>query len=225
MAIQPLAAYSGAAQPTIVLVALLVCLIPTTIGALLSAIGIAGMDRLVQHNVLAMSGRAVEAAGDVSTLLMDKTGTITYGNRMATELRPAPGVADDALSSAAYLSSLADETPEGRSIVELTLPSVRPAQSTDMPTHRPRRDGRDVHRAHAHVGHRPSRRTFAPQGGSRCRMPLGHHRGRACDERVAGIVEDIAAAALHRSSSDPGMGTPRAACSASSTSRTSSSRA
>lgn len=132
MTIQPLAAYSGAIQPGIVLVALLVCLIPTTIGALLSAIGIAGMDRLVQHNVLAMSGRAVEAAGDVSTLLMDKTGTITYGNRMATELRPAPGVGDDELSGAAYLSSLADETPEGRSIVELTLPAVPSSETTDV---------------------------------------------------------------------------------------------
>ncbi|GAA6526921.1 potassium-transporting ATPase subunit KdpB [Intrasporangium sp. DVR] len=134
MAIQPLAVYSGRAQPGIVLVALLVCLIPTTIGALLSAIGIAGMDRLVQHNVLAMSGRAVEAAGDVSTLLLDKTGTITFGNRLATELLPAPGVAARELSSAAYLSSLADETPEGRSIVDLTLPSVPAEDVTDVRT-------------------------------------------------------------------------------------------
>ncbi len=119
MAIQPLAVYSGQAQSVIVLVALLVCLIPTTIGALLSAIGIAGMDRLVQHNVLAMSGRAVEAAGDVSTLLLDKTGTITFGNRRATALLAAPGLGNDEIVEAAYLSSLADETPEGRSIVEL----------------------------------------------------------------------------------------------------------
>ena len=119
MAIQPLAIYSGEAQSVIVLVALLVCLIPTTIGALLSAIGIAGMDRLVQHNVLALSGRAVEAAGDVSTLLLDKTGTITFGNRRATELLAAPGLGDVEVTEAAYLSSLADETPEGRSIVEL----------------------------------------------------------------------------------------------------------
>ena len=117
--LQPLAAYSGAAQPVIVLIALLVCLIPTTIGALLSAIGIAGMDRLVQRNVLAMSGRAVEAAGDVSTLLLDKTGTITYGNRQAAELLPAPGVNARELAQVARLSSLADETPEGRSIVTL----------------------------------------------------------------------------------------------------------
>src|ERR1700719_4717174 len=102
-----------------VLVALLVCLIPTTIGGLLSAIGIAGIDRLVQHNVMAMSGRTVEAAGDVDTLLLDKTGTITLGNRQATELIPAPGVTDAELADAAQLASLADETPEGRSIVVL----------------------------------------------------------------------------------------------------------
>jgi K+-transporting ATPase ATPase B chain len=102
-----------------VLVALLVCLIPTTIGALLSAIGIAGMDRLVQHNVLAMSGRAVEAAGDVNTLLLDKTGTITLGNRQAAEFIPAAGIEPGELADAAQLSSLADETPEGRSIVVL----------------------------------------------------------------------------------------------------------
>src|ERR1019366_9290225 len=106
-------------QSIIVLVALLVCLIPTTIGALLSAIGIAGMDRLVQRNVLAMSGRAVEAAGDVSTLLLDKTGTITFGNRQADVFVPMPDVEQHQLASAAMLSSLADETPEGRSIVEL----------------------------------------------------------------------------------------------------------
>ncbi|GAA4733093.1 potassium-transporting ATPase subunit KdpB [Pedococcus ginsenosidimutans] len=119
MAIQPLAAYSGRTQPVVVLVALLVCLIPTTIGALLSAIGIAGMDRLVQRNVLAMSGRAVEAAGDVSTLLLDKTGTITFGNRRATELRPVGEVAAHDLADAAHLASLADATPEGKSVVEL----------------------------------------------------------------------------------------------------------
>jgi K+-transporting ATPase ATPase B chain len=119
MVLPPLASYSGAPQSVVVLVALLVCLIPTTIGALLSAIGIAGMDRLVQRNVLAMSGRAVEAAGDVSTLLLDKTGTITLGNRQAVELLAAPGVAEERLAEAAQLSSLADETPEGRSIVVL----------------------------------------------------------------------------------------------------------
>jgi len=117
--LQPFAIYSKAEQTVVVLVALLVCLIPTTIGALLSAIGIAGMDRLVQRNVLAMSGRAVEAAGDVNTLLLDKTGTITLGNRQAAEFLPAPGVSVDELADAAQLTSLADETPEGRSIVVL----------------------------------------------------------------------------------------------------------
>jgi len=117
--LQPYAIYSGSPQTVFVLVSLLVCLIPTTIGALLSAIGIAGMDRLVQHNVLAMSGRAVEAAGDVNTLLLDKTGTITLGNRQATEFIAAPGVSNDQLADSAQLSSLPDETPEGRSIVVL----------------------------------------------------------------------------------------------------------
>ncbi len=117
--LQPLAIYSGAPQSVFVLVSLLVCLIPTTIGGLLSAIGIAGMDRLVQRNVLAMSGRAVEAAGDVHTLLLDKTGTITLGNRQATEFLPLPGITEQALADAAQLSSLSDETPEGRSIVVL----------------------------------------------------------------------------------------------------------
>jgi potassium-transporting ATPase ATP-binding subunit len=117
--LQPFAVYSGAAQKIVVLVALLVCLIPTTIGALLSAIGIAGMDRLVQRNVLAMSGRAVEAAGDCSTLLLDKTGTITLGNRLATEFLPLAGVTEQELADVAQLSSLADETPEGRSVVVL----------------------------------------------------------------------------------------------------------
>ena len=119
--LKPFARYAGADEQTsmIVLTALLVCLIPTTIGALLSAIGIAGMDRLVQRNVLAMSGRAVEAAGDVSTLLLDKTGTITLGNRQAAEFVPVGGTTEAEVADAAQLSSLADETPEGRSIVVL----------------------------------------------------------------------------------------------------------
>jgi potassium-transporting ATPase ATP-binding subunit len=117
--LQPFAMYSSAPQSIFVLIALLVCLIPTTIGGLLSAIGIAGMDRLVQHNVLAMSGRAVEAAGDVNTLLLDKTGTITLGNRQASDFVAAPGVSNAELADAAQLSSLPDETPEGRSIVVL----------------------------------------------------------------------------------------------------------
>ena len=117
--LQPFAIYSKAPQTMFVLVSLLVCLIPTTIGGLLSAIGIAGMDRLVQYNVLAMSGRAVEAAGDVNTLLLDKTGTITLGNRQATEFIPGPDVSPERLADAAQLASLSDETPEGRSIVVL----------------------------------------------------------------------------------------------------------
>ena len=117
--LQPMAIYDQAIQSTAVLIALFVCLAPTTIGGLLSAIGIAGMDRMVQRNVLATSGRAVEAAGDCSTLLLDKTGTITYGNRMAAEFIPVAGVTGRELGEAAYLSSMADETPEGRSIVDL----------------------------------------------------------------------------------------------------------
>jgi K+-transporting ATPase ATPase B chain len=113
------ASYAGGTVPVVVVVALFVTLIPTTIGALLSAIGIAGMDRLVRFNVLAMSGRAVEASGDVDTLLLDKTGTITLGNRQATEFKPVRGVTEMELADAAQLASLADETPEGRSIVVL----------------------------------------------------------------------------------------------------------
>jgi K+-transporting ATPase ATPase B chain len=131
VAVAPMSAYAGQQQSLIVLTALLVCLIPTTIGALLSAIGIAGMDRLVQRNVLATSGRAVEAAGDIDTLLLDKTGTITFGNRRATELVPVPGVTVEELAAAARLSSLADQTPEGRSIVELcTQRYSLPAEAT-----------------------------------------------------------------------------------------------
>ncbi|MEQ1870511.1 MAG: potassium-transporting ATPase subunit KdpB [Vicinamibacterales bacterium] len=138
--LQPLAVYSHAPQSLFVLISLLVCLIPTTIGGLLSAIGIAGMDRLVQHNVLAMSGRAVEAAGDVHTLLLDKTGTITIGNRQASELVPLPGISEATLADAAQLASLPDETPEGRSIVTLStdrygIPKreLLPEQATFVP--------------------------------------------------------------------------------------------
>src|SRR5271157_1473553 len=134
--LQPFAIYSGSPQTVFVLVSLLVCLIPTTIGGLLSAIGIAGMDRLVQHNVLAMSGRAVEAAGDVDTLLLDKTGTITLGNRQAAAFLPAPGVSTTDLADAAQIASLADETPEGRSIVILAKQQFnlrgRDIKSSDM---------------------------------------------------------------------------------------------
>ena len=117
--LKPFAIYSDGDATIPILVALLVCLIPTTIGGLLSAIGIAGMDRMIQHNVIAMSGRAVEAAGDVNTLLLDKTGTITLGNRQAVEFVPAPGVSKEYLADRAQLASLPDETPEGRSIVVL----------------------------------------------------------------------------------------------------------
>ncbi len=126
--------YSGVSFSVTVLVALLVCLIPTTIGGLLSAIGIAGIDRLVQKNVLAMSGRAVEAAGDVNVLLLDKTGTITLGDRQATEFLPAKGVTVEELADAAQLASLADETPEGRSIVVLAKQfGLRGRNLSEMP--------------------------------------------------------------------------------------------
>ena len=125
-----LAGYSGTAVSVVVLVALLVTLIPTTIGGLLSAIGIAGMDRLIRFNVLATSGRAVEAAGDVDTLLLDKTGTITFGNRMASEFVPMPGVSERRLAEAALLSSRGDETPEGRSVVALAQADVGVAMQT-----------------------------------------------------------------------------------------------
>jgi K+-transporting ATPase ATPase B chain len=136
----PIAKYSGTDLSATVLIALLVCLIPTTIGGLLSAIGIAGMDRLIRFNVIATSGRAVEAAGDVDTLLLDKTGTITFGNRMATEFIPVPGVSAKELAAAALASSLADETPEGRSIVALAKgdygvpePKFDPANTIEVP--------------------------------------------------------------------------------------------
>jgi K+-transporting ATPase ATPase B chain len=132
--LKPFGIYSAVDFSVPVLIALLVCLIPTTIGGLLSAIGIAGMDRLLQHNVLAMSGRAVEAAGDVDVLLLDKTGTITLGNREATEFIPAPGVTEKELADAAQLSSLADETPEGRSVVVLAKKfGIRERQIQGMP--------------------------------------------------------------------------------------------
>jgi K+-transporting ATPase ATPase B chain len=131
--LQPLAIYSGAGQPIAVLIALVVCLIPTTIGALLSAIGIAGMDRLVQRNVLALSGRAVEAAGDVNTLLLDKTGTITLGNRQAVEFIAVGGAEEKEVADAAQLASLADETPEGRSVVVLAKTEFGLRERSDLP--------------------------------------------------------------------------------------------
>ncbi|MEK6310730.1 MAG: potassium-transporting ATPase subunit KdpB [Curtobacterium sp.] len=149
LTMQPIAGLVGATVSIPVLIALLVCLIPTTIGALLSAIGIAGMDRLVQHNVLAMSGRAVEAAGDITTLLLDKTGTITYGNRRASRVVPVPGVSEAELMEAAALSSAADSTPEGRSIVELAetsgVTTTKPAGAVEVPfTAQTRMSGLDL---------------------------------------------------------------------------------
>ncbi len=221
--LQPFAIYSGAEQDVIILVALLVCLIPTTIGALLSAIGIAGMDRLVQRNVLAMSGRAVEAAGDCATLLLDKTGTITLGNRQAAEFLPLDGVSEDELAEAAQLASLADETPEGRSIVVL----AKERFGLREPRARRRHAG-PLHRPDPHERRRRGRPAGA-QGRGRLDPPMGRGPGRACaGRRSTSLVEGVAI----------GGGTPlavaprrtaaarrRCGCSASSTSRTSSSRA
>ena len=131
---EPFALYSGHAVSVTILIALLVCLIPTTIGGLMSAIGISGMNRLLQKNVIAMSGRAIEAAGDVNVILLDKTGTITMGNRMATEFIPMPGVSEEELAQASLWASLSDETPEGRSIVELARERFHWSQTiTDLP--------------------------------------------------------------------------------------------
>ena len=169
------AAYAGGSISVVVLVALFVTLIPTTIGALLSAIGIAGMDRLVRFNVLAMSGRAVEAAGDVDTLLLDKTGTITLGNRQATAFRPVRGVTEQELADAAQLASLADETP-GR-------PLDRRAGQGEVRHPQPRHGGacrhvHSVHRANPHERRR-CRRILGPQGRGRCDPQLYRRRHRA----------------------------------------------
>ena len=203
----------------LVLVALFVTLIPTTIGALLSAIGIAGMDRLVRFNVLAMSGRAVEAAGDVDTLLLDKTGTITLGNRQATEFLPVPGVSERELADAAQLASLSDETPEGRSIVVLAKEKygirgreMAPLNARFIPFTAQTR----------HQRHR-CRRRVDPQGRGRCgaRRRQGEGRRRAADGRARGRMRSprrIAKARRHAAR----RGARTAGCSASSTSRTSS---
>ncbi len=183
------AAKAGTPVTITVLIALLVCLIPTTIGALLSAIGVAGMSRMLGANVLATSGRAVEAAGDVDVLLLDKTGTITLGNRQASEFLPAPGVAVRDLADAAQLASLADETPEGRSIVVLAK------QAFGIPRAADRRARRDVR---AVLGEEPDerrqrRRAPDPQGRRRCDRPLrpGARRER-CRPRSTRLVEDVA---------------------------------
>src|SRR5580698_7520190 len=186
----PFGLYGGTKLGLPVLVSLLVCLIPTTIGGLLSAIGIAGMDRLVQHNVLAMSGRAVEAAGDVDTLLLDKTGTITLGNRMATEFLPVLDVQVEALADAAQLASLADETPEGRSIVVLAKREFnirgRDLADTDavfIPfTAQTRMSGVDI-------GERRIRKGAADQA-----VKFARDNGGATPPELAGIVERIAKA-------------------------------
>jgi K+-transporting ATPase ATPase B chain len=186
--LQPFAVYSGSPQTVFVLVSLLVCLIPTTIGGLLSAIGIAGMDRLVQHNVLAMSGRAVEAAGDVNTLLLDKTGTITLGNRQAAQFIPAPGVSEKELAEAAQLSSLADETPEGRSIVVLAKEKYG-LRGRDLSPHdvhfvpftaQTRMSGVDMNGYEIRKGAAESIQTYVSQNGGQM------------DNEVRGIVEKIA---------------------------------
>ena len=217
------ASYSGGYISVTVLVALFVTLIPTTIGALLSAIGIAGMDRLVRFNVLAMSGRAVEAAGDVDTLLLDKTGTITLGNRQATEFRPVKGVTEQELADAAQLASLADETPEGRSIVVLAKEKYG-IRARDMATLHAQL--RALHRADPHERRR-HRRLVGPQGRRRCRacpcQPVDGRRPRHASRQRApsGIcrrspTRSASPAARRWRSSATG------ACSASSTSRTSS---
>jgi potassium-transporting ATPase ATP-binding subunit len=177
--LQPMAIYSKAIQSTAVLVALFVCLAPTTIGALLSAIGIAGMDRMVQRNVLAMSGRAVEAAGDCSTLLLDKTGTITYGNRRAAEFIPVGSGAETDLAEAVLLASLADDTPEGRSIVELAESRYKLAHpdlaGADLVpfTAQTRMSGVDLGTRHVRKGAADSVRQWVEDQGGRIPGDLG----------------------------------------------------
>ena len=184
VSLRPFAEFSGTDASVVTLIALLVALIPTTIGALLSAIGIAGMDRLVRHNVLALSGRAVEASGDVDVLLLDKTGTITLGNREATQFIPMPGIEEAELAEAAQLSSLADETPEGRSIVVLAK-RVRRSASASSSAHEAhfvpfsaetRMSGVDVERQPV------------PQGRRRRDRPLRRGAGRPPARRAAGAA-------------------------------------
>ncbi|MCE9623021.1 MAG: potassium-transporting ATPase subunit KdpB [Actinomycetia bacterium] len=179
VSLQPFAIFSGAEQKVIVLVALLVCLIPTTIGGLLSAIGIAGMDRLVQRNVLAMSGRAVEAAGDVSTLLLDKTGTITFGSRQASEFIPVHDLSERDVAEAALAASLADETPEGRSIVALAIEKfglVAPDQTNAVMvpfTAQTRMSGMDFPDRSLRKGAGDSVRRFVIENGGTVPLELG----------------------------------------------------
>jgi K+-transporting ATPase ATPase B chain len=204
--LQPFAIYSGAPQSLFVLISLLVCLIPTTIGGLLSAIGIAGMDRLVQHNVLAMSGRAVEAAGDVHTLLLDKTGTITLGNRQATEFIPLAGISHVTLADAAQLASLPDETPEGRSIVVLAKEKyglrgrdLAPQQATFVPfTAQTRMSGVDLYAVRQPVAAgvalaEPGAREIRKGAADAIERWVSSKSGKVPPE-LAGIVERIARA-------------------------------
>ena len=207
-----LAGYSGTTLTVTVLIALLVCLIPTTIGGLLSAIGIAGMDRLIRFNVVATSGRAVEAAGDVDTLLLDKTGTITFGNRMAPEFIPVPGVSERQLAETTLLASLADETPEGRSIVAYARSKYGLAEQNHLA------EGMSFvafQRAYAHVGRR-FRRPHHPQGRGRRDLALRQHR----DERRA-RADSARRSTASRAPAARRSPSPRtASCSASSISRT-----
>ena len=174
--LQPLRDLRGHPDSQTVLIALLVALIPTTIGALLSAIGISGMDRLVQRNVLAMSGRAVEASGDVDVLLLDKTGTITLGNRQASEFLPVNGVEERELAEVAQLASLADEGPEGRLITVLAKEQLQPARAATRPGRR--HEVRPVQCDHAHERRRLRTATQYPQGRGR-RGQAARSRSRA----------------------------------------------
>ena len=225
----------GGAVSIVVLTALFVCLIPTTIGALLSAIGIAGMDRLVRFNVLAMSGRAVEAAGDVDTLLLDKTGTITLGNRQATEFIALPGIEEGELADAAQIASLSDETPEGRSIVVLAKEKyglrgreMAPLDARFVPfTAQTRMSGIDVGGVAIRKGAVDAVIAFA-EGGSTGPVWRGAAAGAQAALRAAPVSEAVRQITANRRADRQGRAAPRSrsprmiACSASFTSRTSS---
>ena len=205
VAVSPMQEYAGQSPDPVKLIALLVCLIPTTIGALLSSIGIAGMDRLVQRNVLAMSGRAVEAAGDIDTLLMDKTGTITYGNRRATDLFPAPGVSVDELARIAHRCSLADDTPEGRSIVELCRTAYGVAADAETGADRPVSDTIIPFTAQTRMSGVDSRADGVTNGGATVEYRKG--AADAVTRWVTagnGVVDDTVAADVERISSAGG---------------------
>ncbi|QHD87291.1 potassium-transporting ATPase subunit KdpB [Gordonia sp. JH63] len=205
VAVSPMQEYAGQSPDPVKLIALLVCLIPTTIGALLSSIGIAGMDRLVQRNVLAMSGRAVEAAGDIDTLLMDKTGTITYGNRRATDLYAAPGVSVDELARIAHRCSLADDTPEGRSIVELCRTAYGVAADAETGADRPVSDTIIPFTAQTRMSGVDSRADGVTNGGATVEYRKG--AADAVTRWVTageGVVDDTVAADVERISSAGG---------------------